>query len=216
MVMLHTEFRAAAVVMVFVACNGVAAVPVRTLNGKTEMSNLKDAIQDLYAEIRAYKESRNVDKKPSLDAATAAKARYVANSLQEIVNLSEVWSTVASNVGRQATSEVRSTVASDVGRQVSLEHKLRDKKAAVVRDLERLDLHGAAEVEQLMNRCMEIALAKDAPATKAGNAMTTVSTPSWINIDQLENRFLDALGELEKMKQSTSGWSPAPPEVDHR
>lgn len=158
---------------------------------------LKEAIQDLYAEIV---ESESVDGRgvgadgggdspntPRLDDVASAKAKFVSDSLRRML-------------GNGETTGGGGVVPAERG--TAVERTLRDKKNEVIDALKRFGGQSGADeramdvVDLLMDKCVEIALANKAAAE--------TTTPSPVDVDELERHFHQMLDQFERSTESAA------------
>ncbi|XP_050443540.1 uncharacterized protein LOC126847394 [Adelges cooleyi] len=183
-------------VMVTVACSDATTVPSDAPDCGSETINVKAAIQNLYAAIKAFNDSPGVrdGDKVSLDDAVVAKAKYVLNSLLKMVSDRE-----------PLLPEVRSTAAA----ASSDDRRLRSlgRKFTVTSWLQGLDLRGVSKMDGLMAKGVKMALASDTPlsVTNAGDTMYThtqvQSRAGQMDIQVLGTRLLNVLKELDDIKR---------------
>ncbi|KAE9525586.1 hypothetical protein AGLY_014113 [Aphis glycines] len=154
-------------------------------DGAYGAGGLKEAIQDLYAEIV---ESESVDggdspNTPRLDDVASAKAKFVSDSLRRMIGNGE-------------------TTTGGGGDGTAVERTLRDKKKEVI---DALKLFGAQNgvderamdvVDLLLDKCVEIALANRAAAE--------TTTPSPVDMDELERHFHQMLDQFERSTESAA------------
>lgn len=170
---------------------------------------LKEAIQDLYAEIIASESAGDSgvggdSSAPRLDDVASAKAKFVSESLRRMIgNIDTTDGAVVEGGG---------------GGDKAIEWNLRNKQKEVIDALRRYDeTHGAKvgeraakHVNQLMDKCVEMALAKnvamDGAETTASSLANTVAPALTKNVvmngaettaavKQIKN---DEMGALQK------------------
>lgn len=152
---------------------------------------LKEAIQDLYAEIV---ESESVDGRgvgadggdspntPRLDDVASAKAKFVSDSLRRMIGNGET--------------------TTGGGDNAAVERTLRDKKKEVIDALKLFGVQNGVDeramdvVDLLMDKCVEIALANRAAAE--------TTTPSPVDMDELERHFHQMLDQFERSTESAA------------
>lgn len=171
---------------------------------------LKEAIQDLYAEIIASESASDSgvggdSSAPRLDDVASAKAKFVSESLRRMI----------SNID---TTDGAVVDGGGGGGDKAIEWNLRNKQKEVIDALKRYDeTHGAKvgeraakHVNQLMDKCVEMALAKnvamDGAETTASSLAKTVTpalaknvvmngAETTADVKQIKN---DEMGALQK------------------
>jgi len=153
---------------------------------------VKEAIQDLYAEIVGGGDPPDT----RLDDVASAKARFVSDSLRRMIDNCETATTT--------TTAAQVTLAEGGGGVVDdtvVERKLRSQQKAVIDALKRYDeTHGAdvgertaKHVDWLMDKCVEIALAKRAAAAKSAGVPR-------VDMDALHKRCNELLDQFERSR----------------
>jgi len=161
---------------------------------------LKEAIQDLYAEII---ESESVDGRgvgadggdsphtPRLDDVASAKAKFVSDSLRRMIGNGETTG------GEVVPAE------GGGGGGTAVERTLRDKKKEVIDALKRfggqngVDDRTMSVVDLLMDKCVEIAL--------ANKAAVETTTASLVDVVELERHFHEMLDQFERSTETVCG-----------
>lgn len=163
---------------------------------------LKEAIQDLYAEII---ESESVEGRgvgadggdspntSRLDDVASAKAKFVSDSLRRMIGNDE---TTTGGGGGVVPVE-------GGGGGTAVERTLRDKKKEVIDALKRFGVQNGVDeqamnvLDGLMDKCVEIALANKVAAE--------TTTPSLVDMDELERHFHQMLDQFERSTESAAG-----------
>lgn len=168
---------------------------------------LKEAIQDLYAEIV---ESESVEGRgvgadggdspntPRLDDVASAKAKFVSDSLRRMIGNGETTTGGGSGGGGGGV-----VPAEGGGGGTAVERTLRDKKKEVIDALKLFGVQNGVDqqemdvVDLLMDKCVEIVLANKAAAE-------TTTTPSLVDMEELERHFHQMLDQFEQSTESAA------------
>lgn len=178
---------------------------------------VKEAIQDLYAEIKAYETGSGGGR--CLDDATSTKAKYVSDSLRRMADgggrRAGPAGKDAKPTGKDAAKpaagkDVAVTGGNDGGggdgddgdgRRRAAERLVREQQKRVVSSLSRFDATLAAEVDKLMDKCVEIKLVGNVCGGRAEDGAGLIAVDA---VESLERGFRAVLGELERLKKRAS------------
>jgi len=161
---------------------------------------LKEAIQDLYAEIIASESDGGSgvggdSSAPRLDDVASAKAKFVSDSLRRMIGSIDT------------TDETAVDSGSD---DEAVEWKLRSKQKKVIDAIKRYDeTHGvkvneqaAKHVNWLMDKCVEIALGKNVPVDGTETTAAAVKQNKHEDMCALQKCFDDLLDRFEQLRMS--------------
>lgn len=151
--------------------------------------HVKDAIQDLYAEIRMSEMAANRGGRSHavhLDEATSNKAKYVSECLQRLIG--------GSPRGNEASSiGARKTCASEAATRV--DHATYDDSD---------DGDSGVRVDRLMHKLAEVSLAKSRKNSKARTKASGPTPSSLMDVESLERRFRDLLEQFVQRPPTTA------------
>lgn len=176
-------------------CNRTTAsaivVTIATLATARVKCHVKDAIQDLYAEIREFEMAAGRGSGSSavhLDEATSSKAKYVSDSLQRMIG-DRSRGNVAGDVNKIAVAPVAGVIDEAA---VHADHKRyqNQKHRATYDDAGDNDSSGGVRVDRLMQKFVELSMGKTRKNAKM-KTKATGSTPSLMHADAMERRFSD-------------------------
>lgn len=168
------------------------AVTIAALATARVECHVKEAIQDLYAEIRESEMAAGRGDGSfitHLDEATSSKAKYVSDSLQRMIGEKS-----RENVIREADIiDVVPAAGVVDSSAMHADHKPPNQNPnhATYDDAGDNDPNGGVRVDRLMQKFVEVSMGKNRKNAKLKSKGTVSTTPALTHVDAMERRFSD-------------------------